>query len=360
MFIKASFTSALRQPCTYLRRQISWFRTAASRCSILHRKTAVRNTRSQGCRNEFSTCSFSLRFVCVFWETYDSRKTHKAVARLLQYTQGVRTTDVIVRKPRICFTSAARLPQGNRALYRKAVARMPRNVRLQCGTCTTYRFVLRQSCNFCMAVLRQPFVWREITVRTSYVCLTLDVILCDIVCDLPHGLYVLSPTTKTHDQTVVRLMWIRLYSTCDEWTFPSAYHLDESTFIFRGIRSNFSFLFHFSMKIKTANRIAPDRTPRFVASHLGLFCLPMSNKKEVFVKSVSSALNRSTSTTCFEISNICVGCRFYTWKPAIYYKSRSVYCRLHVTRVVKLPEHRTSNSPLQRRILLIGSIPRLP
>ena len=46
---KASFTSALRQPCTYLRRQISWFRTAASRCSILHRKTAVRNTRSQGC-----------------------------------------------------------------------------------------------------------------------------------------------------------------------------------------------------------------------------------------------------------------------------------------------------------------------
>ena len=28
------------------------------------------------------------------------------------------------------------------------------------------------------------------------------------------------------------------------------YQLDESTFIFRGIGSNFSFLFHFSMKIK--------------------------------------------------------------------------------------------------------------
>ena len=27
------------------------------------------------------------------------------------------------------------------------------------------------------------------------------------------------------------------------------YHLDESTFIYRGIRSDFSFLFHFSMKI---------------------------------------------------------------------------------------------------------------
>ena len=27
------------------------------------------------------------------------------------------------------------------------------------------------------------------------------------------------------------------------------YHLDESTFVFRGIKSNFSFLFHFPMKI---------------------------------------------------------------------------------------------------------------
>ena len=41
------------------------------------------------------------------------------------------------------------------------------------------------------------------------------------------------------------------------------YHLDESTFIFRGIASNFSFLFHFSMKIKIANRVAQDGTPRF-------------------------------------------------------------------------------------------------
>ena len=137
---------------------IFWFRTAASRCCEQHRKTAVRKPRSQGCHNEFSTCSFSLRFVCVFLELYDSCKTHKAVARLLQDTQGVRTTDVIVRKPHICLTSAARLPQDNRALYRKAVTRMLRNARLQCGTRTTYRFVLRQSCNFCMTVLRQPFI----------------------------------------------------------------------------------------------------------------------------------------------------------------------------------------------------------
>ena len=61
------------------------------------------------------------------------------------------------------------------------------------------------------------------------------------------------------------------------------YHLDESTFIFRGIRSDFSFLFHFSMKIMSANRIAPDGTLRFAASHLGLFCLPMSHKKDAML-----------------------------------------------------------------------------
>ena len=34
------------------------------------------------------------------------------------------------------------------------------------------------------------------------------------------------------------------------------------------------------MKIKIANGIAPDGTPRFAASHLGLFCLPMPHKKD--------------------------------------------------------------------------------
>ena len=41
-----------------------------------------------------------------------------------------------------------------------------------------------------------------------------------------------------------------------------------------------AFHFHFPMKIKPANRIAPDGTPRFAASHLGVFCLPMSYKKD--------------------------------------------------------------------------------
>ena len=58
------------------------------------------------------------------------------------------------------------------------------------------------------------------------------------------------------------------------------YRFDESNFIFRGIRCNFSFLFHFSMKIKIANRIAPDGTPRFAASHLVIFFLPMFHKKD--------------------------------------------------------------------------------
>ena len=33
-----------------------------------------------------------------------------------------------------------------------------------------------------------------------------------------------------------------------------------------------------------SNRIAPDGTPRFAASHLGLFCLPMSHEKEARLK----------------------------------------------------------------------------
>ena len=34
------------------------------------------------------------------------------------------------------------------------------------------------------------------------------------------------------------------------------------------------------MKFMKANRIAPDGTPHFVASHLGLFRLPMFYKKD--------------------------------------------------------------------------------
>ena len=60
-----------------------------------------------------------------------------------------------------------------------------------------------------------------------------------------------------------------------------SYQLDESTFVLRGIRSNFSCFFFFSMKIMSEKRIALDRTPLFAASRLGLFSLPMSHKKDV-------------------------------------------------------------------------------
>ena len=36
----------------------------------------------------------------------------------------------------------------------------------------------------------------------------------------------------------------------------------------------------FSMRLLLANRIAPDGKLRSAASHLGLYCLPMSHKKD--------------------------------------------------------------------------------
>ena len=62
--------------------------------------------------------------------------------------------------------------------------------------------------------------------------------------------------------------------------FSHCYQLRESTFLFRGIRSDFYFLSHFSMKFLCNDRIAPDRTPCSAASHLGLCCLPISHKKD--------------------------------------------------------------------------------
>ena len=50
-----------------------------------------------------------------------------------------------------------------------------------------------------------------------------------------------------------------------------SFTLDESIFILGESGEKFHFLFYFSMKIKKANRIAPDGTPRFAVSHLGLY-----------------------------------------------------------------------------------------
>ena len=62
--------------------------------------------------------------------------------------------------------------------------------------------------------------------------------------------------------------------------FSHHYHLDESIFIFRGVQCDFYFLSHFSMKFLCANRIVQDGTPRSAASHLGIFCLLMSYKRD--------------------------------------------------------------------------------
>ena len=66
--------------------------------------------------------------------------------------------------------------------------------------------------------------------------------------------------------------------------FSHHYHLGESTFILRDIGNDFPFLNKSLMKILLASRIAPDGTPRSAASHLGLFCLPMSRKKDARLK----------------------------------------------------------------------------
>ena len=56
------------------------------------------------------------------------------------------------------------------------------------------------------------------------------------------------------------------------------YRLGEFTLIFRGIRRDF--LFTVSMNFSDENRIAPDGMLHSAASHLGLYCLPMSRKKD--------------------------------------------------------------------------------
>ena len=58
------------------------------------------------------------------------------------------------------------------------------------------------------------------------------------------------------------------------------YHWDESIFILRDIRSNFSFLFHFDEKY-----VRKQNSPRLDAAFCGViswvFCLHMSHKKDV-------------------------------------------------------------------------------
>ena len=52
--------------------------------------------------------------------------------------------------------------------------------------------------------------------------------------------------------------------------------LEETICHFRGIRSIVLLLFYFLWKILLANSVDPDQMPHYVASDLGLHCLPMT------------------------------------------------------------------------------------
>ena len=76
------------------------------------------------------------------------------------------------------------------------------------------------------------------------------------------------------------------------------YHLDESMFNYRGIRSDFTFF--------DENHVSKRNSPSFATSHLELFCLPMSHTKDariVWVNSVFDVLSGIFIViTCFIIS----------------------------------------------------------
>ena len=54
------------------------------------------------------------------------------------------------------------------------------------------------------------------------------------------------------------------------------YKLDKSICHFRGVGSIFVAFLLFSMEILLANNVDPDQTPHYVASDLGLHCLPLT------------------------------------------------------------------------------------
>ena len=55
--------------------------------------------------------------------------------------------------------------------------------------------------------------------------------------------------------------------------------LGKSTFSFKGISNDFSFLIHFLVNFLFANKTAPAEMLHSAVSHLGIYCLPMSHKK---------------------------------------------------------------------------------
>ena len=61
------------------------------------------------------------------------------------------------------------------------------------------------------------------------------------------------------------------------------------------------------MKIMSANRIGPDGTLRFAASHLGLFCMPMSHKKDVRLIWINCQALQLTTCVCSTVLSMLSG-----------------------------------------------------
>ena len=78
-------------------------------------------------------------------------------------------------------------------------------------------------------------------------------------------------TTKHVSGTLHRSDFNPLVTTLIIWMSPL------SVLVASGVIFHFYFIF---VEFLRANRIAPDGTPRFAASHLGQLCLPMSHKKD--------------------------------------------------------------------------------
>ena len=83
------------------------------------------------------------------------------------------------------------------------------------------------------------------------------------------------------------------------------YHLDESTFIFRGIWSVFFiFISHF-----VENHKSKRNSPRWEATFLGPFCSPMYNKNDTrlygIISNVYEPVHRMSVLTCAFPCNHC-------------------------------------------------------
>ena len=76
-----------------------------------------------------------------------------------------------------------------------------------------------------------------------------------------------------------------------KYGFSHPYHLDESTLIILGA-SGVIFHFYFIFREKhVSKQKSPSGKQCFAASHLGIFCLPMSHKKDARLLWVKHVMN---------------------------------------------------------------------